>query len=443
MRNIFLFIGSLIILIICIFLLEKNLIFSIAILLFFSLIFFLLYDPKIWVFYFLLLIPLINQLLLIFFGFSSTFLSIGFFVAILFFAIINRSYYDKSIRLKLDTFKLLLFSLILYIALSILLISSDKSYGINKYIYFISSIIMLFLPSYVFKKKNDLKSIVAALIFLGLIYAIASNLQYFEFFRNPLRLSSIRFHLFSLNPIFFARDISYSIIAILYLFVHYSNNINENIGKLFLLLVTLFSLSFFMALTGSKGPILALFITMIICFLVFQKSTKSSTKVTSIGMLLILILLSVIVFYLLPDTIIARLSNVDIDNQKTSIVRLLAMMEGLKNFAQNVIFGLGFGSYKFETVIFGELVYPHNIFIEFLSETGLIGFAIFVSFLILTFRMLKQLYIRIELQNYLFLLSLFLTSLINANFSGHVGYNMMFWFSCGLIYSIYKLSDEK
>ena len=140
---------------------------------------------------------------------------------------------------------------------------------------------------------------------------------------------------------------------------------------------------------------------------------------------------------------ISRLNSSGANSQVTSIIRLLAVWEGLNNFAQNMIFGIGFGAYRFQHFMFENLVYPHNIFIELLAETGLIGFTLFSLILISTIKSLKKIYHKLDTIDFLFILALFISSFINANLSGHIGYNVMLWFSIGLIYAMSEIKYEE
>jgi O-antigen ligase len=442
MRKFFISLICLFLLFVSIHMLGEDLFYTIILVATSLLIFFLVYDIKIWFFYFLFILPLLYQVYLVFSNSSTTLVNLGLCFILFIIALIIRIWRVKRLVVELDYFIITILVLLLYLAFSTLFVSSNQSYGMNKYIYFLASILVLMLPSYLFSSVADLRKIVIALFAVGLVYSIAAYMQYFDFFANLSNSTSIRFHLFSMNPIFFARDSSYSILAVIFLIIKFSKDIQRNLGKLTLLLIILFSLSFFMALTGSRGPLLALFISILVSLSIYQRKSNSTKELIFIN-LIVLVSVSIILYHLLPEDILQRLTSGDINNQRTSIIRLFAILEGLNNFKQNILFGVGFGAYEFTTITFGKISYPHNIFIELLSETGVIGITLFSIILVSTIRMLRKLYERMDLFSFLFVLSIFITSFINANFSGHIGFNLMFWFSCGLIYSIAKLYYEK
>lgn len=60
--------------------------------------------------------------------------------------------------------------------------------------------------------------------------------------------------------------------------------------------------------------------------------------------------------------------------------RGLWLLAGVEQFLENPVFGVGFGRYN----LLGDYsTYPHNLFVEILCETGLVGFAVVFSILLL------------------------------------------------------------
>jgi O-antigen ligase len=53
--------------------------------------------------------------------------------------------------------------------------------------------------------------------------------------------------------------------------------------------------------------------------------------------------------------------------------RFEAFTAGFNLFIQNSILGAGFGGFNFGDGINTQIKYPHNVFIEILSETGIVG----------------------------------------------------------------------
>jgi O-antigen ligase len=74
------------------------------------------------------------------------------------------------------------------------------------------------------------------------------------------------------------------------------------------------------------------------------------------------------------------------------ISRIEAYRAGFELFQEHYLFGAGLGGYNFNSVgaIQEAIKYPHNIFIEVMSEFGLAGLTIFLLYVVYCFRILKK-----------------------------------------------------
>jgi O-antigen ligase len=422
---------------------ANNLIAALFVIIVLLMIMFLFFNLRTLVFFIFLSIPLLNQFLITFTNLSASLFYIGITSGLLLFCFIADMKQNKKLLITIDSSLIFIVLFFLYFVFSIIFISSNKSYGIEKLIFLVISFIYFVLPSLLIRKQDDLKTVTSALFFIGLVYLVGSVFQYNGFIENRKLITfGDRFVLLSLNPIFLARDISYSLIAVLFLIYFYSNDIITHLGKIIFLLIIAFSLSFFMALTGSRGPIVALFTSCIIAAFIYFSSKKNGK--TLITMFVIILLITIMLGYtLLPETISNRLAFEGVQGKRTSVTRMLAIIHGFENFLGAPILGIGFGSYMFESPFFEDLTYPHNIIVEILAETGLVGFSLFMLFMLFAIKKLLILNKSLQKRYLVFVLILFCSSFINANFSGHIGYNTMFWFSSGLIFSLSKMQYEK
>ncbi len=122
----------------------------------------------------------------------------------------------------------------------------------------------------------------------------------------------------------------------------------------------------------------------------------------------------------------------------------------LESFPE-AITGLGIGGFgKFSTEptigevhspIFGaRTIYPHNIFLEIISELGIIGLGIFLYMFIQSwataFKIAKYYISNQRILHYLCVLSMFVFYLSNAMVSGDINDNSLFFCSIGLIYAL-------
>ncbi len=111
---------------------------------------------------------------------------------------------------------------------------------------------------------------------------------------------------------------------------------------------------------------------------------------------------------------------------------------------ENKIFGIGIGSFGYSLLNTEKLSYPHNIITEILSENGILGFSLFLLIVIYTLFSIVKLN-RSKKENFAvksFVISLFISSFLNANISGHIGRNLFFWLSMGLILLMVESKDS-
>ena len=128
------------------------------------------------------------------------------------------------------------------------------------------------------------------------------------------------------------------------------------------------------------------------------------------------------------SNIVDRFTSIqsDIEEGSTSAIRLSLWREGLEQFMNNPFFGnsLEVDKYQF---------YPHNLFIEVLLSTGLIGF---IPFTLLLFRGFKAtINIFRNYPQYAWIGVLFLQSFMQNMFSGALYAASWFWLSLGLLFS--------
>jgi O-antigen ligase len=99
--------------------------------------------------------------------------------------------------------------------------------------------------------------------------------------------------------------------------------------------------------------------------------------------------------------------------------------------------GVGFGGWPISTGLGDISLHPHNIFLEILSETGFIGFALFVTFLYFVFRDLKLTsLLSTPERTSLALLTIF--SLINAQKTGDLHDNLLMFVTLALCAALKK-----
>jgi len=127
----------------------------------------------------------------------------------------------------------------------------------------------------------------------------------------------------------------------------------------------------------------------------------------------------------------------------TTFLRLRAFETAKNLFFENPLKGVGTAGFGH----FNILSYPHNIFLEFASELGVLGFS---AFLILAFYAaylgIKLLRNRnasaLELNLSKTFFSIFIFSLINAQLSGAIYGNYELWFAVAGIWTLHSTRQK-
>ena len=247
--------------------------------------------------------------------------------------------------------------------------SSNPIYGSNKLILFT---LVSFLPSisiyitYIaYKKLTWQPSLV-----LGFIYILIIII-----FGGIYNVNNQRFTLSVINPIWISRAAFYLIAISIFQF-----SLNKLIRTIII------SLALFVALlTQSKGPFLSFVLSGVTTYLIYIYFDKDIGKKRKIYNLIKITLLSGIIlitlFYFLEKNF-EFISNSRIGLifdlkklylQPSSINRIYRYIRAIKLFIKNPIIGQGIGSYALTSI----RDYPHNLFLECLSELGIIGFVLF------------------------------------------------------------------
>ena len=105
------------------------------------------------------------------------------------------------------------------------------------------------------------------------------------------------------------------------------------------------------------------------------------------------------------------------------------LLSGVDQFLSNPIWGVGYGRF----VIFGEYgSYPHNLFVELLCETGLVGFSIAMVLAIRTGLRVKE--------SALPFLTLFLAYFLRSMASGSLSLNIIVF---AMLFAMFSLIPQK
>ena len=336
--------------------------------------------------------------------------------------------FRKKKTYRFDIFNITLFILIGYLIFSTFFISSFRGYGIQKLFYFSLTLIGCLAISTVVLNPKDIKYFAVASFYQGLILVLICIVSDFDYKLFNGIYSHSRFSILGINPIWVSRLLFYGLLSNIYIFRN-SRNVMIKIGIIIISIVQFY----FGFLTGSRGPLLAL-IGGIIIYSLYSVKRISLSKV--IIVLLIFTIFIAIAFNSIVNNPNSRFSGSGTGDTSTQ-ARLLAQYQAYTIFRSNIIFGGGWGSFSQF-----PLEYPHNVFSEIGSETGILGLVIFLTLLIITLFRLISIYKRHNTPESKFIIAILTVSFINANLSGHIGLNPFFWLSLFLLNHYYLISDK-
>ena len=98
------------------------------------------------------------------------------------------------------------------------------------------------------------------------------------------------------------------------------------------------------------------------------------------------------------NKVIKYVFSVD-SNAYNSIIRIRIWKSALDEFKKNPVLGSGIGISYHDEVLDADYVHPHNIILELLSETGIVGFGVFAILFGLIFKRAFLIYRKFAIDN--------------------------------------------
>lgn len=279
---------------------------------------------------------------------------------------------------------------ILYLFINFFIVSIANKLPINIYALDKNLHVILIYPLlFLFFYTCDYNLFIPKLIFtiktICLIFLFAAILKIFLNNGIPEGESGKRLSVFSGGPIVFARMMlvgSFLFMYKNYKYLFFGKRLNFIISSIFILMAIL---------SGSKFPIL---IFIIINFIYYISSLKFNYNLF-IFIIIFTIFISFILFYIndiinLDISSLNRIFDLFLSNDISNLSSVSARQEFIYTcfqiFYDYPIFGCGVGNwgslanyyYNFSEAAVLYLDYPHNILLEILSETGILGFLFFL-----------------------------------------------------------------
>ena len=370
-------------------------------------------------------------------------------------------YFSKN-DIKINDFKpiLLLFILYLYLIINSL-ISIDVTSGIYRNVGFIRFILFFLMVNYIFfiNGKNSITLKIWAIIFFIVLIDVyierftGSNIFGFgklEINGVPQPYADRIISFFRTEPIAGAYLCGFCFIIIGYIFNFLKSQKNLKIFGFLVLVLSLFGI----ILTGERSNGLKALIGFII-FISMIDYVKLRSK--------IIIFLSIFIIFFLTinfsDYVKLRyvgqfLGEIKTEDQREKFLEnslyIKLYKSGFQVFKNNPWFGVGNKNYRIETCdkkknsIYKEyhcLTHPHQVYIEMLSEHGIVGTIIIISIIFhLMFRIIKKI---IKSRNFsqagcfVFLLINFIPILPSGSFFNNFNITL-FMINLSLLYAVNK-----
>lgn len=264
--------------------------------------------------------------------------------------------------------------ILLFMILS-LLWTRSFDYGFRKLVLFtLPLFITIFISSETIKNIRYFQIIIVVIAILTSISLInQDSLEFSKYFRLVTEEGT--------NPIKLAKYLVFSIISFFFLF--------KNKLTPFWFYISLFSVCVFFGLviflTGSKGPIFSLFLTILIIILLHSKNVIKNAFFVLVTVYL-LYLFAIELTNIVPSELQAffdRRYNLETDEASSISLRLDMVIFTITDIFERGLFfnffGHGIGDFLFA---YGKASYPHNIILEVFYEYGIVG-TIFLGFILL------------------------------------------------------------
>lgn len=314
-----------------------------------------------------------------------------------------------------------LFVFILYMFITISW-SGSTSYGLSKPL-----MLILFTFFFIVTQKYFVINFNQVAYFF-LISNILFLILFYQTFGNPFEVvitSHTRLKDEETNPITFSRYLGFASFFVIYLFFNKRNLLLKiSLGVLFLISLT------YMLLSGSKGPVFAFIIAVVVLSLLLNKNL--------INKIYILIGLAAAFMYGLNKLLLSDLSNFIekryVENEGSYDARLNLFTNSLELIERTNIFYFlfGFGSGDYAIFSLGRDIrsYPHNLLIEILFEYGILGLLLFIIFI---YNSLKGWRKFSSDKIYSYFLALWVYTGLNSMVSGDIYGNFLFFGMCILL----------
>ena len=321
---------------------------------------------------------------------------------------------EKNFKVFLKIEFLIIFSFCVYLVINSIFINYNLN-SIKISLFYIRFGIFVLAIQYILVKNPNVLKYMSYCFFIVLIILTIDGFK--EYFTGSNVFNSPKFHPFRVSSFFGEELILGSFISRLLpiffaitLFYYFQNKINL---KIFSLIVVFILAEVLIFLSGERSSLFYINLSTLFILLMVQKGflIRLSMFLTALIIILIIGVINPTAKKRIIDKTIDEF-QVKIDDKKKANNKYYIFTKvhteqynsAYKMFINNKVFGVGVKGFK-NNCNKGEYkilkkycsTHPHNIYIQILSETGIIGFIyIFFTFIILLFFSIKHFYFRFK-----------------------------------------------
>lgn len=365
--------------------------------------------------------------------FIPSFFDLTAFFGLLIVAVIFKRLYIFPFITKRMLLAISLYLVIGAIMLGSIIYTTSEVYAQEKILKFFSVTSLAFFGSlFIIRTKESLEKFLISIVFISVGMSIGL------FFWIDYTMSG---DIYINNYASIGRSAGIGLLIALCLV--FLNNMKTTIRIIGIFIIGL--LSFSLISSGVRMPLIA---TVIACIILVLSSFRIKNNILyfkkGIKWLILLLFMSIIVIIpFINSNIIQRSFNrllilLEVnDNDPTG--RLERYSTVIDTFSSSPILGEGIGSFGISYIGVDEVNYPHNIFLEFLTELGFIGFSLFFIMIILTFINYYNLIKEVKREKRYIIIATtlaFIYTFLNANVAGDINDNRILFAFIALSFSV-------
>ncbi len=311
-------------------------------------------------------------------------------------------------------------------------------YGFEKILRFVIFAYTMFLtPLLIIETEKDIEKILFYFkIMVFLVTTLLIGQMIYLSLTGGFYTYLLRVTVLSANPIQVSRYLALGATMLMVMLIRRSPK--EGLPYLILLLCILLGI----VLTGSRGPLVSLFFGIIVYALLFERKNLSTLYFYGF----IALITVVILMFILPESVTKRffdmtegaiiLTQKGIARVSTIATRLSFWDLALTSWTAKLstfLFGLGAGGFSHLFIWRDWHWYPHNVFIEIISELGIIGLSVFLFFLYSSYKSIsKGIFNGSFSERSSIWVAGALVMFFAAQFSGDINDNRILWMMIGL-----------